>query len=69
MTSTSDSKSREPSISSTAKVATIMAPNTSIIKIVCPSSTKIVDPQFSSTAKVAISMVPNLLIMTNGLLF
>ena len=54
MTSTSDSKSRDQLISSTAKVSTIMAqvPNTSIAAIVCPSSTKSVDNQFPSTAKV-----------------
>ena len=59
MTSTSDSKSHDPPISSTTKIATIMVPNTSIVTTVCPSSIKSVDTQFSSTVKVTSIMVPN----------
>ena len=55
MTSTSDSKSRYPPISSTTKVARIMVPvpNTSIVATIYSSSTKSVSNQFFSTAKVA----------------
>ena len=62
MTSTSDSKSRDPPIFSTPKVRRIMlpVPNTSIVTTVFLSSTKSVDTHFSSTAKVASIMVlPN----------
>ena len=57
MTSTSDSKSRDPPISSTAKIEIIMIPNPSIVVTVFPSSTKSVDPQISSTTKVGTIMV------------
>ena len=61
--STSDSKSRNPPISSTANIATIMVPNTSIVATVYLSLTKSVDPQFSSSVKVVTIMVPNLTIV------
>ena len=50
MTPTSDSKSRDPPISSTDKVAPIMMPvtNTSAIATVGSSLTKSIDNQFSS---------------------
>ena len=66
MTSTSDSKSHDPPISSTDKVAPIIVPvtDTSIIASVGPSLTKSLINQFSSTTKVAsISVLPNLLIV------
>ena len=68
MTSTSDSKSRDPSISSTDKVAPIMVPvtDTSAIATIGSSLTKSIDNQFSSTTKVAsITVLPNLLIVEN----
>ena len=42
--STKDSKSRDPLISSKVKITTIMVPNPSIVVTVCPSSTKSGDP-------------------------
>ena len=57
--STKDSKSRDPPISSTTKIVIIMVSNLSIVASMCPSSTKSVNPQFSSSAKAATIMVPN----------
>ena len=62
MTSTSDSKSRDPPMSSTDKVAPLMVPvtNTSAIATVGSSLTKSIDNQFSSTTEAASIMVlPN----------
>ena len=62
MSLTSDSKSRDPSISLTGKVVLIMVPvfDTLIIATVGSSLTKSVDNQFSSTNKVAsITVLPN----------
>ena len=56
--STSDSKSSDPPISSTAKIATIMVPNPSIVVTYCPSPIKSVDHQFSSTVMVTTIIVP-----------
>ena len=66
MTSTSDSNSRDPPISSTDKVAPIMVPvtDTSIVASVGSSLTKSLNNQFSSTINVAsISVQPNSLII------
>ena len=66
MTSTLDSNSRDPPISSTDKVAPIMVPvtDTSIVASVGSSLTKSLNNQFSSTINVAsISVQPNSLIV------
>ena len=66
MTSTSDSKSRDPPISSAYKVAPIMVPvtDTSIIVYVGSSLTKSLNNQCSSSTNIAsISVLPNSLIV------
>ena len=68
MTSTSDSKSLDPPISSTNKVAPIMVPvtDTSIIAFIAFSLTRSIDNQLSSTTKVAsITVQPNSSIVKN----
>ena len=57
--STNDSKSRDPSISSTAKITAIMVPNPSIVEIVFPLLTMIVNPLVSLTTKIATTTVLN----------